>query len=133
MDLDRTPSEIAASAAEEIRALNHRTIKSDSYLTPPDLAYTAGHITSLVQRLSQTLQQMEAGIRALDEGNKIRLADRHPSEVSENDIAHAVSAVVFGLSTAREAIGRAEPYLREANQVLNGLGGPWPEADNEED
>jgi len=132
MDLNRTPAEIASSAAEEIRALNHRTIKSDAYLTPPDLAYTAGHITALVQRLSQALQQMEAGIRTLDEGNKIRLADRHPTEVSQNDIAAAVSTVAFGLSEARRAIGSAEPYLREAMQVLNSLGGPWPEDDDEQ-
>lgn len=125
MDLDRTPSTIANAAAEEIRALNHRTLKADAFPFPADVSDTAKGIAAVVQRLPQTLQQIEAGLKALDDEDRIRLADRHPSEVSQADIVQAVSTALFGLSEARQALGAVEAHLRTATNVLGSLGAPW--------
>ncbi|CAL9667703.1 hypothetical protein SUDANB145_07246 (plasmid) [Streptomyces sp. enrichment culture] len=129
MDLNRRPSEIASNAAEEIRALNHRTLKAGSYETAPEIAYALGHLLTLIERLPQALQQMENGLTTLDDEQKIRLADRHPSEVSQADLTHAVSTVRFGLKEGREMLTRVQELLRESNQVASSLGGPWPEDD----
>ncbi|MFE2078017.1 hypothetical protein [Streptomyces misionensis] len=132
MDLNRTPSQISNAAAEEIRALNHRTLDAKVFETPADVAYTADGIAALIQRLPQALQQLEAGLRALDENNGIRLADRHPSEVSQQDIAHAVADALLGLEAARSSISTAEGHLRDATSVLGNLGAPWPEDGDDE-
>lgn len=132
MDLNRKPSEIANAAAEEIRALNHRTLKTDAFPYPSDVSDTATALASLVQRLPQGLQQLEAGLQALDNDNRIRLADRDPREVSQNDIVHAVSTALFGLREAREALGRVEAHLRSATGVLGNLGAPWGDEDDDE-
>lgn len=132
MNLDRTPAQLASDAAEAIRALNHRTLKTDAFPNPADVSDTANGISAVIQRLPQALQQLEAGMRALDENDRIRLADRHPSEVSQFDIARAVSTVLVGLEEARQALGRVEDHLRDATGVLGNLGAPWPEADDGE-
>jgi hypothetical protein len=131
VDLNRTPQQIASAMAEEARALNHRTLKTDAFPYPADVSDTAVGIAAVVQRLPEALQQLEAGLKALDEADRIRLADRHPNEVSQSDIANAVSTALFGLSEARQALGVAEGHLRTATSVLGSLGAPWN--DNEDD
>jgi hypothetical protein len=131
MDLDRTPSQIASSMAEEARALNHRTLNPKAFGNPADVSDTAVGITAVIQRLPQALQQLEAGLRALDDGNRIRLADRHPSEVSQLDIMRAVMDALAGLEGAREALGTVEEHLRDANRVLGNLGAPWSDGDED--
>ena len=127
MDLDKTPSQLASDAADAIRALNHRTLKPDAFPQPADVSDTAVGIATVVQRLPQALQQLEAGLRRLDEDNRIRLADRHPSEVSQKDIHDAVFSALWNLQEARQALGAVEEHLREATGVLGSLGAPWPE------
>ncbi|MFD9004428.1 hypothetical protein ACFV0T_26305 [Streptomyces sp. NPDC059582] len=89
----------------------------------------ASAVATIVQRLPQTLQQLEAGLQALSDDQRIRLADRHPSEVSAQDIFDAVHTAAYGLRNAREALGRVEDHLRSATGVLGTLGAPWEEAD----
>jgi hypothetical protein len=127
MDLDRTPAQLASDAAESVRALNHRTLDPKAFPFPADVSDTANGITALVQRLPQTLQQLEAGLRALDDDNRIRLADRPPHEVTEAALEDAVSTALLGLQEARDALGTAEERLRSATGVLGNLGAPWPD------
>jgi hypothetical protein len=125
LDLDRKPSQIASALAEEARALNHRTLDADAFSYPSDVSDTANGVAATVQRLPQALQQLEAGLKALDASNRIRLADRHPSEVSRADIVRAVSTALFGLQEARQALGSVEEHLRTTTGVLGNLGAPW--------
>lgn len=127
MDLNRPPSEIANAAAEEMRALNHRTLKPDSFENAPDLARSADGIAAVIQRLPQALQQLEVGLQALHDESQIRLADRHPSEVSAADISRAVFDALFDLREAREALGRVEEHIQSSTRVLRNLGAPWPD------
>lgn len=130
MDLNRTPQQIAGAAAEEIRALNHRTIDDPgAFTTPADVSDTATAITSLVQRLPQTLKQLEDGLEHLHDSKQIRLANRDPREVSAKDISDAVSGAEFELRKAATALGRAEEHLRAAASVLTNLGAPWPDSE----
>ncbi|MFB7738307.1 hypothetical protein ACFC08_28745 [Streptomyces sp. NPDC056112] len=125
MDLDRTPAQISSAMAEEARALNHRTLKPDAFPNPSNVADTAVGIATVVQRLPQALQQLEAGLQALYDDKRIRLADRHPREVSASDIHHAVCDALFGLEEARRALAGVEGHLRSATSVLGNLGAPW--------
>ena len=132
MDLDRTPAQISNAAAEEIRTLNHRILDPKVFETPADVSDTTVGVAAVVQRLPQALQQLEAGLKALDDGQRIRLADRHPSEVSQQDLSDAVTTVLVGLQEARRALGQVEEHLRSATGVLGSLGAPWPEDDGED-
>ncbi|MFF9003619.1 hypothetical protein ACF1GW_38640 [Streptomyces achromogenes] len=133
MDLNRTPAEISRAMAEEARALNHRTIDGKVFETPIDIAYTAEGIMAVVQRLPQALQQLEAGLEILRDSNRIRLADRHPSEVTNEALARAVATVLVGLQDARAALGTVEEHLQDANRVLSNLGAPWPDNGDDQD
>jgi hypothetical protein len=132
VDLNRTPPQIASAMAEEARALNDRTLTADAFPYPADVSDTAAAIAAVVQRLPQALQQLEAGLKTLDEEDRIRLADRHPSEVSQADIAHAVSTALFGLLEARQGLGMVEEHLRTATGVLGNLGAPWDDTEDNE-
>lgn len=131
MDLNRKPSEIAGAAAEEIRALNHRTLKTDAFPNPADVSDTAKGIAAVVQRLPQSLAQLEAGLQALSDDQRIRLADRHPSEVSQKDIHDAVFTALFGLQEARQALAEVEAHLRKATGALGSLGAPWSDVEDD--
>lgn len=132
MDLTRKPSQIASAMGDEARALNHRTLKTDAFPYPADVSDTATGIAATVQRLPQALQQLEAGLKALDHDNRIRLADRDPREVSQADISAAVSTALFGLQEARQALSSVEEHLRTATGVLGSLGAPWDDEDRED-
>ncbi|MFD7995476.1 hypothetical protein [Streptomyces mexicanus] len=133
MDLNRTPAQISRAMAEEARALNHRTLKADAFDNAPSVADTADGIAAVIQRLPQAIQQLEAGLQALADDNQIRLADRHPREVSAKDVHDAVFDVLWNLKEAREGLGRLNEHVRAATRRLSNMGGPWPEQDTDED
>lgn len=66
VDLDRTPAQIANTAAEEIRALNHRTLglNTKAYDNAPEVSGVVTALATLVERIPQALQQAEEGLRA---------------------------------------------------------------------
>jgi len=132
MDLDRTPSQISSAAAEEIRALNHRTLDAKVFENPSDVAYTADGIAAVIQRLPQTLRQLQAGLETLHANQRIRLADRPPHQVTQDDVDRAVFTALCGLHDAEHALGAVEQGLRDAQRVLGNLGAPWPEGDDED-
>lgn len=131
MDLTRTPPAIASEAAEQIRQLNHRTLDPKAFTQPGDVSDVANAIATLVQRLPQTLQQMEAGLLTLEEREAIRLDDVREGSASQKDISDRVSAVLSALRDAREDLERAHTALQRATSPLSHMGGLWE--DDEED
>lgn len=131
MDLDRTPPQIANSAAEEIRALNHRTLDPKVFNQPGDVSATADALTTLVQRLPQTLAQLEAGLTALQDRRAIRLDDVPADQVSAKDIHDRVFSVVWELRNAVEALGRVHEHLGKAAGPLSHMGGLWEDDEGE--
>ena len=73
-----------------------------------------------MQRLPQALQQAEAGLRALEEQNAIRLDNGNGSRA---EVAGTVEAALFGLAAGRGLLERAHEQLREAAGVLSHMGG----------
>jgi hypothetical protein len=126
MDLNREPHQMASAAAEEIRALNHRTLDADKAFTyPGQVSDTANGIATLLERLPQALRQMEAGLEQLRDDNAIRLDDRPENETSQKDIHDQVFAVTQALSRTRELLGEAHTALRQATGPLSHMGGLW--------
>lgn len=118
MNLDREPQEMARAGSEEIRALNHRTIREGAYTYPGQMAMTTEGLRDLASRLPQALQQMCDGLSALEAAGKIR---------TENDSApepHAADAR-SSLRRAEAAAGLLEAALRDAHSVLFSMGMPW--------
>lgn len=125
MDLTRTPAEIASAAAEETRALNHRTLDPKAFTQPGDVSDVANAVATLVQRLPQTLQQLEAGLEALYDHDAIRLDDIREGYASQKDISDRVSAVRSALRDAREDLSQAYATLQRATGPLSHMGGRW--------
>lgn len=129
MDLNRTPSQIANAAAEEVRALNHRTLDTKAFKQPGDVSDTAIAVASLLERLPQTLQQLEAGLVQLQHADAIRLDTKPLAGTSPQDIADEVAAVTSALSEARRMLGAARTAMREATGPLSHMGGLWDDED----
>lgn len=129
MDLDRTPSQIANAAAEEIRALNHRTLSAKAYENAPEVSEVVTALATLIERMPQALQQAEAGLRALDDADQIRMDNGHGSR---QELSTAVSTVLSSLEYARDDLARACEQLRAAAGPLSHMGGPWPADEDDE-
>lgn len=132
MDLNRTPSEIATASAEELRQLNHRTLDPKAFPQPGDVSDTADAVARIVQYLPQALRQLEAGIEALHDEQRIRLDDVPADEVSSQEIQRRVFEVVSALREARVGLSRVDDELRRAKGLLGHMGAPWEDAEDNE-
>jgi hypothetical protein len=130
VDLTRKPSAIAFNAAEEVRALNHRTLNAKAFAYPGDVSDTANAISTLLERLPQTLDQMEAGLIVLQDDNAIRLDTKPLGDTSRQDIFNEVFSVTSALSETRRLIRQAHAALGDATSGLSHMGGLF---DDEED
>jgi hypothetical protein len=123
MDLDRTPNDIANVAAEEIRALNHRTLDPRAFQYPANVADVINTIATLVQRLPQALEQSETGLKVLQERGAIRFFDRSLGSTTPQQIADELQSVYSDLSQARRLLRQAHTVLTEASSPLAFMGG----------
>lgn len=129
MDLDRTPAQIANSAAEEIRALNHRTLDPRAYTQPADVSDVVNALMTLVQRIPQALTQAETALRVQEERGAIRL---DYGNGSQQELVSAFVAALTGLQEGRGLLERAHEQLRDAAGPLSHMGGHLAEAHDEE-
>jgi len=125
VDLDRTPPAIANAAAEELRALNHRTLgPTKAYKNAPEISEVVSALTTLIERMPQALQQAEAGLETLYDRNEIRLA---AADSSQKALAEAVSTVAVSLQYARNGLASVLRELKSAAGPLSNMGGHWPD------
>lgn len=122
MDLNRAPSVIAESAAEEIRALNHRA-RPDAFNQPADVYSVTESLATLIERLPQTLRQLGRTVQMFQDRQAIRMDDG-------SDPARGVAAVGVALADAERGLLAAQEAMRRANGRLAGMGGYL--ADDEE-
>lgn len=112
MDLNRDPQTIAAAAAEEIRALNHKTLTPGGSFTYPNNIYgTVGSLETMVERLPQALGQISRALAKFHADDLIRMDDG-------SDAAAAVEAVEQPLQTAATMADALGTVLSVAVQQL---------------
>ncbi|MER6549572.1 hypothetical protein [Streptomyces sp. NPDC001250] len=106
---DKTPAEIADTAAEAIRSLN--------YATPGDLVYpgdaysTVGNLSVMAMRLPQALQQIAQFLKRLEEAGQLK---------SDTDtLGDDLEATYAGLTVAA---GAAETLRTALDRAQQGLG-----------
>lgn len=132
MDLKRTPPAIGHAAAEEIRALNHRTLDPKAFTQPGDVSGVADALATLLERLPQAVAQMQAGLRELEQRDAIRLDDVAAGDSTARAVSDRVAAVQSALGDTREDLSRALATLKRAAGPLSHMGGLW-EDDEEGD
>lgn len=129
MDLNRTPAQIADAAAEQLRALNHRTLDAKAFGQPGDVSETVDALARVVQYLPQALRQIEAGLERLHDEQRIRLDDKPPAETSQQDVQERVFGVVFALREARVQLSGVDDQMRAVKGLLSHMGGLLEDAE----
>ncbi|MFJ3699540.1 hypothetical protein ACIPW9_36360 [Streptomyces sp. NPDC090052] len=123
MDQDRGPAQHSDDAAEAVRQLNHATLSTSAYPYPGEASKTVLGFIDMLNRLPQSLDQLAAGLRALEGRGGIVMDDG--SEVSEQ-----VSIVLRSLLNAKEALSTARGALQEASTPLFHMGGVLADGDD---
>ncbi|MEV8248112.1 hypothetical protein AB0R01_30715 [Streptomyces rochei] len=131
MDLNRTPSTIASAAAEEVRALNHRTLDTSVFTQPAQVSDTAFGISTTLERLPQALEQLEAALTQLQLAGSIRLTSKPLGSTTVQEVDTEIATAVSALSEARRNLRQAHTAMRQATNVLANLGGLWDDDETE--
>ncbi|MFB7359699.1 hypothetical protein [Streptomyces gardneri] len=111
MDTDRSPESIAYAAAEELRALNHRTFDADAFTYPAEVQSTASGLNKLLQTLPQSLNQLTAGLNHVQQTRELRTHDG-------SDVDQAVENARAGIASA---LAHAELAQKALQGVVDGL------------
>ncbi|MFF1298178.1 MULTISPECIES: hypothetical protein [unclassified Streptomyces] len=119
------PREIAREASAAIRELNHATLNPASMPYAGEVSATVLALVELVDRLTQTLPQLQAGLRSVQQRDQIRLDH-------DGDVTAEVDAAVQGLEDACNALGAVHKGLSDASAPLFHMGAPYPPDDDED-
>lgn len=124
MNLDRDPADIAAAAAEELRALNHKT-STTKELSAPEISRTVQNLITLLERLPQGLSQLSARLVAEQRNGRVRMED-------DSNPARPVVEVDTHLTDAEADIDDVLVHLRKAGALLFAMGAPYDPTDDDE-
>lgn len=124
MDLDRTPYQIANAAAEEIRALNHRTLDPKVFEYPGQVADVIAALVGLTSRMDQTISQAGSGLRHLHDRQRIGAYNGESADAKVAEAAQNLLSVQMLLSGATDG-------LRKAHETLAGLRGLFDDVPDE--
>ena len=131
----RTPStvQVAATAAEAVRELNHRTLGRPTLTGPAELDRLVAELAVMTARLPQLLQQLSGWLAAEQSGRWIR-SDNHidPARIvdrARTELADAARAA-RELSQALHHAHQHTAHLgaRSAGEALTTIGRPGPPA-----
>jgi hypothetical protein len=125
---------MAYAAAEEIRALNHRSGSLEAFhgedagtaAAPGNVSDTVDGLATMLERLPQTLQQLSRALQQLEEQQQIRMDDG-------TETGEAVSHVLRQLLNTQEFVHMGSKALREAAGTMSHMGGHWDAADDGEE
>jgi hypothetical protein len=120
MDLDRTPSEIAIAAAEEIRALNHVTLNPGCD-NPAAVHDTAAALQTLAERLPQTLDHLGRQLQNMIEQGRVRLTVDSPGS---DTVLERGNETADALKLARINASQLEDALAAVAQLTASLYAP---------
>lgn len=125
MDLDRTPETIAYAAAEELRALNHRTLSSDVFTYPAEVQSTASGLNKLLQTLPQSLSQLTAGLDHVQQSQTLLSRD-------DTDVNQTVDEVRAAIESSAAHVKAAQRSLEDVVNKLAVVGVRYVPDDDEE-
>lgn len=118
MNLNRKPAAIAQAAAEEIRALNHRTLDEVAFEEPADVYRAIDSLRQLLQYMPQAIEQTWKHLRNMEQDEAIRMDNGA-------DLSAAMEEARQELNTARQSVASAANSLSRAAQPLSHMGGQW--------
>ena len=118
MNLNREPSTIARAAAEEVRALNHRTLDAHVFDEPSQIYNTVNELKQAVWGMPQAIEQTWGELRTMRDADAIRMDNG--SSVSEE-----AEKARLELNEARQLLAKAGAALDRATGVLSHMGGQW--------
>ena len=118
MDLNREPATIARNAAEEIRALNHRTLGTHAFEEPSQIYSTINEIKQTVWGMPQAIEQIWGELRTMRDADSIRMDNG-------TDVTEAAEEARQELNEARQLLAQAGQALDRATRVLSHMGGQW--------
>lgn len=104
---DQSVIELADSAAESIRGINHLTLNTSSARYPSEVYRTLGCLTVMAERLPQVWQQPDHLLQAWLDADEVTAGD---GEFSGDPVAAVTTASVYLLEQAAPAAVQ----LREA-------------------
>ncbi|MFI1161412.1 hypothetical protein [Streptomyces sioyaensis] len=111
MDTTRDPAAVAYQLAETVRALNDLTEKPQAFATVADVRDVAEGLHLAVDQLPQTLRQLSAGLRLLEEQGAIRMEDGTDAVDGASGALRACLNGEVGLTVARAALREAAGSL----------------------
>jgi len=118
VNLDREPAAIARSAAEEIRALNHRTLGTHAFEEPSQIYNTINEVKQAVWGMPQAIEQSWCELRTMRDAGNIRMDN-------DTDVAEGAEKARQELNDARQLLAQAGQALDRATQTLSHMGGQW--------
>jgi hypothetical protein len=118
MNLNREPATIAQAAAEEIRALNHRSLDAGAFEQPADVYRTVEALAALAHGLPQAIEQTWKQLRAMEQDGAIRMDNG-------TDVSAEMEKIRLALSEARRLLATGGGFLRDASAALSHMGGQW--------
>jgi hypothetical protein len=124
VDLNREPRQIAYAAAEEIRALNHRTLDPKAMPNPGDVAGTIEGLHALLQRLPQAIEQLQQALQGMGDRQEVRMDNG-------SDPSESVLAACRGLWEAEERARGAESALQAVVNQVSHMGGHFTDEDDD--
>jgi hypothetical protein len=125
VDLERTPETIAYAAAEELRALNHRTLSSDVFTYPAEVQSTASGLNALFQTLPQSLGQLTAGLNHVQQSQTLLSRD-------DTDVDQTVNEVRAAIASSRAHVKAAQRALQDVVDKLALVGARYVPDDDDE-
>jgi hypothetical protein len=118
VNLSREPAAIARSAAEEIRALNHRTLGTHAFEEPSQIYSSINEVKQAVWGMPQAIEQIWGELRTMRDAGAIRMDNGA-------DVTEEAEKVRQELNDARQLLAQAGQALDRATQTLSRMGGQW--------
>lgn len=112
--------ELAATAAQAVRELNHRTRGSDAFTGPAELYRLVGELVLLVDGLPQLLNQLGRWLHVEHDGDRVR-------SDNSTDPGPTVCRATAQLADAGDAARGLASALDRAQQCLAHLGAARPD------
>ncbi|GCE01583.1 hypothetical protein [Embleya hyalina] len=122
--MTRTPSEIADTAAEAIRELNHRTLVGDAFAYPSQVYDTVGGVNDLLASLPQALEQLRSHLA--------RMAATGNVKADDGDTDGRLAGADLALTDTAAALGQAHAAIARAHGALSLLSWTGPTTEGRE-